>query len=389
MTTGRLARVLAALALLPMACAPAAGPAPTTQSELASGSAALPAEWNEAVQQAKQEGKVVLQMGGAATRTWRPLFQKFQERFGVEVVASGGSGSESADRLLAERQAGGYSTDIWMTGLTTTNSRILPAGALDPFEPLFILSEVKDKSKWYKGQYWWGDPEGKYVFLMNAGPTPDIGYNTNLVKPEQINSVWDTLDPKWKGKIGAIDPTIAGVGAVLARYHLNPKVGTEFVRRIIKEQDPVYYRDLRQLAESLAQGKHHIVLFLGSARSEIEALKAAGLPVDMIYKPLKEMNDMSAGGSGTIALVNKAPHPNATKVFVNWALSTEGQTAANEVSETDPSMRLDVPQDKIREEYRRQEGIDYIFWDSDPKFHAFQKDVLKISEQLLIEAGKR
>lgn len=386
-----LLRLLCASALLLMACAPAAsGPegGGLAAGRTASGEA-LPPEWEETLTKAKQEGKVVIVMGGAATRTWRPLFQRFQERFGIQVEASGGSGRESADRFLAERQAGVYSTDIWMTGLTTTNSRILPAGGLDPFEPNLILPEVKDKSKWYKGQFWFGDPDKKFVFLFNASPTPDIGYNTNLVKPDEISSVFDLLNPKWKGKFAIIDPAMAGVGAVLARYHYNPKIGTDFVRRFIKEQEPTMYRDLRQAAEAVAQGKHGLFIWMGSARIELEQLKEQGLPVDLIYKPMKEMNDMSAGGSGTISIVNKAPHPNAAKVFVNWALSKEGQDAANEVSDSDQSLREDVGPGNVKPEYRRQPGIDYSFYDAEPKFQEFQTEVLKINEQILIEAGRR
>lgn len=384
-------RLLLAALLLLVACAPATS-APEGGGLAAGRSAsgeALPPEWDETVQKGKQEGKVVIQMGGAATRTWRPLFQKFQERFGIAVEASGGAGRESADRLLAERQAGVYSTDIWMTGLTTTNSRILPAGGLDPFEPTLILPEVKDKSKWFKGRFWWGDPENKFVFLMNASPSYDIAINTNFVKPEEINSVQDLLNPKWKGKFVSIDPSIAGVGAVTARYHYNKQVGTEWMRRYLKEQDPTLYRDLRQAAEALAQGKHHIFVFTGSAGIEVEQLMQQGLPVTLLYKPMKEMADMSAGGSGTISIVNKAPHPNAAKVFINWALSKEGQELANEVSERDASLREDVSMEKIEPPYRRQPGVDYAFYDADTKFQEFQTAVLKLNEQLLIEAGKR
>jgi len=31
--------------------------------------------------------------------------------------------------------------------------------------------------------------------------------------------------------------------------------------------------------------------------------------------------------SGGLFLVNRAPHPNAAKLFINWALTKEGQTA--------------------------------------------------------------
>ena len=379
-----------ALALTLLACAPAAAPSGGAESRLASGSSELPQEWTDAVAKAKEEGKVVVVMGGAASRTWRPLFEKFRARFGIDVEASGGGGGESADRVLAERQAGVYSVDVWMTGLTTTNSRIIPAGGLEPINNTFILPEVKDDSKWWQGRKWYGDIEQKYIFLFNGSPTPDIAYNTNLVKnPDEIKSYFDLLDPKWKGKITGIDPTIEGVGAIYAFYHLNPQVGTDYLRRMFKEQDITFYRDLRQAAESLAQGKFSIFMFEGSGRIEVENLKNQGLPVEFIYRPLKEGNRLAAGGAATISMMSKAAHPNAAKVFINWALSKEGQEAANEVSDTDASLREDVSMEKIRPEYRREPGANYLFYDADPKFQAFLNEVLKLDAQLLQEAGKR
>ena len=32
-----------------------------------------------------------------------------------------------------------------------------------------------------------------------------------------------------------------------------------------------------------------------------------------------------SGGSGNLVILKNAPHPNATKLFVNWVLSKEGQ----------------------------------------------------------------
>jgi ABC-type Fe3+ transport system substrate-binding protein len=49
----------------------------------------------------------------------------------------------------------------------------------------------------------------------------------------------------------------------------------------------------------------------------------AGLPV----KPLPELKEGSytSCGSGAFSIVQNPPHPNATKLFVNWLLSKEGQ----------------------------------------------------------------
>jgi ABC-type Fe3+ transport system substrate-binding protein len=67
--------------------------------------------------------------------------------------------------------------------------------------------------------------------------------------------------------------------------------------------------------------------------------QGAGLHVvPLAYKtPLGARISMSK----TIAVINRAPHPNATKVFVNWVLSREGQQLFSQLIEEN-SRRLDV-----------------------------------------------
>ena len=59
--------------------------------------------------------------------------------------------------------------------------------------------------------------------------------------------------------------------------------------------------------------------------------KNQGLPVDEFspYHFKEGVNLSSAFGS--LALMNRAPHPNAAKVFINWLLSREGQTLFQKV----------------------------------------------------------
>jgi ABC-type Fe3+ transport system substrate-binding protein len=70
---------------------------------------------------------------------------------------------------------------------------------------------------------------------------------------------------------------------------------------------------------------------------------------------------------GSIALPTQPPHPNATKVFVNWLLSREGQVAlqraANTPYNSEESLRSDVPKDVVRSEVRRVDGVKYLLVD--------------------------
>ena len=87
------------------------------------------------------------------------------------------------------------------------------AKALDPIKDAMILPEVTDESKWWRGRHHYRDPEKRFalVFIGN----PDFGsvfYNSSLVKPKEIQSLWDLLNPKWKGRIAARDIRIPGGG---------------------------------------------------------------------------------------------------------------------------------------------------------------------------------
>ena len=52
-----------------------------------------------------------------------------------------------------------------------------------------------------------------------------------------------------------------------------------------------------------------------------------------------------------MALINKAPHPNAAKIGLNWLLSREGQIAYQRLftqgNDGPDSLRIDIPKDKV------------------------------------------
>ena len=65
----------------------------------------------------------------------------------------------------------------------------------------------------------------------------------------------------------------------------------------------------------------------------------AGLPVKSI-STIKE-GYYAGSGSGNLVVLKSVAHPHATKVFVNWLLSKEGQTAVTKAL-GQPTRRFDV-----------------------------------------------
>lgn len=61
----------------------------------------------------------------------------------------------------------------------------------------------------------------------------------------------------------------------------------------------------------------------------------------------KEGGSSSAAG-GTLGLANRAPHPNAAKLFINWLLSREGQRSLQKFGRpvAHNSRRIDISKDE-------------------------------------------
>src|SRR5947208_10370228 len=89
-----------------------------------------------------------------------------------------------------------------------------------------------------------------------------------------------------------------------------------------------------------------------------------GLPLNQFLPgSLKEGSSVTAY-NGTLSFFNRAPHPNAAKVAVNWLLSREGQTAWLESNQKTgglyDSLREDISKEKVREWARRNKGTMFL-----------------------------
>jgi len=276
-------------------------------------------EWKDLLAGARKEGRVVVT--GDPDPAMRLLVaNKFTARFGITVEYIGGRGSYVAARLRAERRARHYTTDVFSSGLGTISNVLYAEGMLDPLKPALILPEVVDPSKWKKGKLWFVDPEEKYILRLFNYLTAILFVNTDYVKPEEIKSMQDLLNPKWRGKIATDDPTISGSGGADAAklYRL---FGPEFIKRLYVDQKPMISRNRRQISEWLARGTYPIGL--GASSSQTKRLQAEGFPIALI-RTVSDFPGTLSAGDGLLTLIKYAPHPNAARVFINWITSREG-----------------------------------------------------------------
>lgn len=326
-------------------------------------------DWERTLKTAEQEGQVVVYKLGQDSE-----WHAFQKRFPkIKLVLVHGSGAQTLQRIMAERRAGKFLADVVRLG-GGTSTTLSKAKALDPISAAFILPEVKDPSKWFEGKHHYNDQENKYVFVYAAFPLRILAYNKQIVDPQTLTSYWDLLDPKWKGKTTAKDPRVPGGGSPFLFLYYNPQLGPEYMKKLFTVGGLTLVRDERQQTDWVASGR--FPLAITAKADEVDEAKKQGLPVEVLDAHALKKDGVALESGGTmLALANKAPHPSAAKVLINWFLSREGQMAIQKREANEPghnSLREDIPKDDIPPWGQRQKGVKYIrlwgpeVWDRNP-----------------------
>src|SRR5215470_729341 len=125
-------------------------------------------EWERTVKAAEQEGELVIYALSEVSElfTASGFVKKFPK---IKVTTVTARAADLANRVMAERRGGKFLMDVGNLG-NTSPLTLSQGKALDPVAAAFILPEVKDESKWWKGKYQYLDPDGKYVLVYVAAP---------------------------------------------------------------------------------------------------------------------------------------------------------------------------------------------------------------------------
>jgi ABC-type Fe3+ transport system substrate-binding protein len=297
-------------------------------------------DWQKTLELAKKEGRVVVSLP-ASTELRGALEKHFEKRFGIDVEPIVGRASAVVRRIVDESKAGVRYVDLHIGGSESILNGLLPENVAGAIEPLMLLPEVRDPKQWWGGHIW-VDNAKKFAYSTLAYQSESLWYNSQLMRADEIRSFDDLLDEKFRGKIGFLDPRTPGSGASMWSY-LREIKGEDFLKRLV-EQKPALSRDQRVLAEILAKGKLAVVL--GLTYYSYAPFIKAGLPVAPL--PIPKEGVYVSGGSGHLAVLKDAPHPNATRVFTNWFLSREGQDVYSR-SLRQATRRLDVETSWLRE----------------------------------------
>ncbi len=339
------------------------------------------AEWESLLDAAKKEGKVTISVPASAEMK-KQVEEHFKKRYGIEVEAFTARGSAAVRRMADEFKGGVRHFDLHIGGSSSIISGMLDEGILDPIEPWLALPEVKDPKQWWGGHLW-VDNAKRFIYMFQAYLPESIWYNTELVNPGEIRSYDDFLNPKWKGKIGFLDPRTPGGGDSSWAFMWRVK-GEEYLKKLAA-QELYLGRDQRVLAESLAKGR--VSIMIGNTYYSYVAFLKAGLPIKAL--PTLKEGTYGTGGSGNLAVIKTPAHPNSTKVFVNWLLGREGQEVVSRAL-GQATRRLDVDTRWLRESgtIPAKDSMSVNdFWQienqSEEKIDKVRRPALKVAQALL------
>jgi iron(III) transport system substrate-binding protein len=313
-------------------------------------------EWGAILGKAKQEGKVVV-WGPPGQQVRQAMVDGFKKAFPEISIEYQGGTNDLRVKLISERRAGIYAVDVYMTGADGMTTQIKPAKAVEPLRPALVLPEVTDPKFWREQRHDFVDTEQQYILAFVNQTSPVAGYDFKQVKPGEIDNLYDLLDAKWKGKIILGDPLIPGAASTWFRWAwhvLGPEKATDFFRRL-RSQTGTISRDLRRQVEWVAQGRYAILispsLIVG------QQLLNEGVQFGMLWD-FKDYGSWITSTTGNVALLNRAPNPNAGTVFINWILGREGQTLLSKAT-NQVSRRTDVPTDHLPEGVIPKAGVKY------------------------------
>jgi iron(III) transport system substrate-binding protein len=250
---------------------------------------------------AKKEAKVVV-YGSVPPQSMEGLHQAFKKKYGVEVEYWRGSSTQVSERALTEWRAGKPAFDI-AEGNRGVQLIMKDEGLFQKFIPP-ASQKFPDRFK----------EKDALITPWRVLPISML-YNTEMVKSADLPKTFDDLlNPKWTGKISIPDPTRHTTTAQFL-WNLRKFKGDKWLDYVkaLAKQKPVLVESLAPVTTTIIKGEALVGI------TYIKYIKQYKGPVD--YIPM----DQYLTDPNYLSLSAKAMHPNAAKLYIDFACSAEGQ----------------------------------------------------------------
>ena len=303
-------KVLALLLAGAMALGMAAcgGGGSSSSAPAADASKAEAAADSELVAAAKEEGKLVV-YGSCEEEYLAAACENFQEKYGIEVQYQRLSTGEVQSKI--EEEAGNPSGDVWFGGTTDPYNIAASEGLLEAYEAENASHLIGDVYRDADG-YWYGIYKGILGFMVNRDELDRMGI-------EEPKDWKDLLDPKYKGLIWLSNYNTAGTAKLVVNTMIQKYGHDEGIQYLVDLDKNVQVYTKSGSGPSKNVGTGECVIGIGFLHDGITQIEDNGYGnIDLIIP--------STGTSfevGATAIFKGCKHPNAAKLWIEYALSPD------------------------------------------------------------------
>ena len=288
---------------------PAATEAPAAEPETPAEEPAAEADpMEDLIAAAKAEGELTV-YGSCEEEYLAAACQHFQELYGIKVNYQRLSTGEVQAKI--EEENGNPSADVWFGGTTDPYNVLAKEDLLEPYAAQNASHLISDMYKDAEGK-WYGIYKGILGFMVNTDELDRLG----LEAPAD----WaDLLKPEYKGLIWLSNYNTAGTAKLVVNTMIQKYGHDEGIQYLVDLDKNIEVYTKSGSGPSKNVGIGECVIGIGFLHDGITQI------VDNQYGNIALVIP-SSGTSfevGATAMFKGAKHPNAAKLWIEYALSPE------------------------------------------------------------------
>lgn len=272
-----------------------------------SGFAAAEAIDQALIEAAQAEGELTV-YGSCEEAYLNAAADKFQELYGIKVNRQRLSTGEVAAKI--EEENGNPSADVWFGGTTDPYNETAAKGLLEAYDAKNASHLIGDMYRDQEG-YWYGIYKGILGFMVNAEELDRLG----LEAPAD----WDDLiRPEYEGLIWLSNPNTAGTAKLVINTMVQMKGHDEAMAYFVALDKNIAQYTKSGSGPSKMVGPGECVIGIGFLHDGITQILEGYDNIELIIP--------SSGTSfeiGATAIFKGAKHPNAARLWVEYALSPD------------------------------------------------------------------
>ncbi len=261
----------------------------------------------ELLEAAQDEGELVV-YGSCEEPYLIAACQKFEELYDIKVDYQRLSTGEVQTKITEEK--GNPSADVWFGGTNDPYNEAAKEGLLMAYEPANAVHLLKPTYRDPDG-YWFGIYQGILGFMVNQEELDRLGV--------EAPKTWDDLlKPEYQGLIWLSNPNTAGTAKLVINTMVQMKGHDEGIQYLVDLDKNIAQYTKSGSGPSKNVGTGECIIGIGFLHDGVYQILQGYDNIGLIIP-----EDGTSYEIGSTAIFEGCEHPNAAKLWIEFALSPD------------------------------------------------------------------